>query len=462
MLSVSGCRGIVGATVTPEVVRRYAGALVLWIGATPGRRARVVLGRDGRAGGESLAAAARDALLGAGCDVIDLGVAMTPTVGVMVVDRGADAGLVVTASHNPAEWNGLKPITSKGRAPSAEEALRLNQLFADGKTATGTARRGSVETCVDSAEVHVARVVTALTGLTDSETIRRRRFRVALDSVNAAGSVGGRRLLEALGCEVVHLNAKISGVFPHPPEPLEQNLGGLCRAAIEHRTDIAFAQDPDGDRLAIVDERGRYIGEEYTLALCADAVFGSPKMLGRSGAVLAANMSTSRMIDDIAERYGAQVARTPVGEAHVAAAMAQSGAVLGGEGNGGVIWPDVVMIRDSLVAMALVLALMAREGRALGEIVAGLPSYAIEKRKSPLAPGLGARAASALAQAFPGAAADTRDGVRLDFPSTSHRGKAWLHVRVSNTEPILRLIAEAPTRGETAMILDRAQAALND
>ncbi len=460
MLSVSGCRGITGSTMTPDVVRRYCGAFVAWIGRAQEKRRRIVVGRDGRAGGEPLAVSACGALRDAGCDVIDLGVAMTPTVGVMVIERRAAGGLAITASHNPGEWNGLKPITHEGRAPSPEDIARLNGLFSTGVLAPSATTRGTIESEGRAAQHHVTRVLKALSGVADLDAIRARRFRVVLDSVNASGAAPGRMLLELLGCVLTHLNAEPTGLFPHPPEPIEQNLTGLCDAAKQHAADVAFAQDPDGDRLAIVDERDRYIGEEYTLVLSTLSLLGSPVMQGRKGAVLVANMSTSRMIDDIAERLGARVERSLVGEANVAGAMALRGSVIGGEGNGGVIWPEVVMIRDSLSAMALVLALMTLEGRSLGSIVDGIPAYAIEKRKVPAAAGLVDRAASGLASAFPGAIVDRRDGIRLDMPAPSGRGKAWLHVRASNTEPIVRLIAEAPTRDDAARILDGAETRL--
>jgi phosphomannomutase len=284
-----------------------------------------------------------------------------------------------------------------------------------------------------------------------------------------------------LQCELVHLGADDGGVFPHAPEPTKENLQGLCAAMAKLNADVGFAQDPDADRLAIVDERGEYIGEEYTLALAAESLLSAPgRGRPRGGPVLVANLSTSRMIDDIAAAHGARVVRTPVGEANVVEAMKREKAaghdvVLGGEGNGGVIWPRVTYVRDSLSAMALVLALMARTGKKVSELVASIPAYAIEKRKVDLArkedakpaidklaaaygrggagpmPAGGNRANSETGHRTSGTI-DLQDGIRIDWPDR----RAWLHVRASNTEPIMRLIAESPSAADSRAILDEA------
>lgn len=459
MVSVSGCRGIVGGSLTPGVVARYVGQFGAEVRAgVRGRRARVVLGRDGRRGGGAIAEVARGALAMVGCDVIDLGIAMTPTVGLMVRSMGADAGLVLTASHNPGEWNGVKPITRLGGAPAPDEAAALVERF----------RAGEPE-WVDAGEIggacreehavarHVETVLGALDEVCPVHQIQDRRFRVVVDSVNASGAAFGGALLARLGCDVVQLNADGSGVFPHDPEPLAENLVELGMAVREHKADIGFAQDPDGDRLAIVDSDGRFIGEEYTLVLAAWSLLQS---LGdrAKGATVAANLSTSRMIDDVCARFGASVVRTPVGEAHVVAGMRAHGSVLGGEGNGGVIWDQVVPIRDSLSAMGLVLGLSAQTGKGIAELVEMVPRYAIVKRKLGQPSGGIERFFSAMRSVFPGASEDVQDGLRLDFETPD--GAAWIHARASNTEPIFRLIAEAPTEAGANAILDRAEASV--
>jgi phosphomannomutase len=388
------------------------------------------------------------------------------------------AALVVTASHNPQEWNGLKClIRSTGDdgeidacAPDAKTAADIIARFRAGEQ--GVASEGDVLEEPNAVADHVGCVVGRLgaVGLVVRSRLPWKKTqlpgegrRVVLDSVNSSGAGAGACLLEALGCNgFIPLNADPTGLFPHPPEPVRENLTALSSAVKERSADIGFAQDPDADRLAIVDERGEYIGEEYTLALAAEALLSAnPKSQIRnlkSERVLVANLSTSRMIDDIAAKYGARVVRTAVGEANVVEAMKREKAaghdvVLGGEGNGGVIWPQVTYVRDSLSAMALVLALMARTGKKVSELVAAIPAYAIEKRKVDLARKEDATpAVEKIAAAYREQKVDRQDGVRVDWADR----RAWLHVRASNTEPIMRLIAEAPTAAEARAILDEA------
>lgn len=457
MVTVSGCRGVVGASLTPEVVVRYVGAFVRWLRETRGRDDLiVVLGRDGRQGGDTLRRLAAGALSASGARVIDLAVAMTPTVGVMVGHHGADGGLMITASHNPQQWNGLKAITAEGRAPGPRDAARIVELFQSGQTALARHDEVGVFNADDTAaHVHVARVLKAIGDVVAIERIREQGFKVVVDSVNASGALGARLLLDALGCEVVHINHDQGGVFPHEPEPVAEHLTALSDKTRDVGAAAGFAQDPDGDRLAIVDGDGRYIGEEHTIALCAMALLAG-EASGRT-TLIAVNLSTSRMIDDIAAKHGATVLRTPVGEANVVEGMTSAERVmLGGEGNGGVIWPPVCLIRDSLSAMALTLALLTMEGRSIAEILAETPRYAIVKRKTP-APAAGPEAAlAAAAGCFDGGEVDQQDGVRIDFPER----RAWVQVRASNTEPILRIIAEAPDQAEADRLVDEAIAAI--
>ncbi|MDX2114993.1 MAG: phosphoglucosamine mutase [Planctomycetota bacterium] len=469
MLSVSGCRGIVGKSLTPETVSRFIGAAGRWLrssGAGAANPGRVIVAGDGRLGGAALRGLAAQTLALAGFEVVDIGVATTPTVGVAVLHHGAAGGVTLTASHNPAEWNGVKVISSLGGAPGPADAAEIVRLYHAGEASWATpAGIGAVRTDATAARVHVERVLAALARCADLEAIRARRFRVVLNSVNASGAAGGRMLLEELGCALTHMHADTSGVFPHPPEPTADNLKGMSAAVAGAGADIGFAQDPDADRLAILDGAGRYIGEEYTLVLAARALIGAPAKGGGGGTtgspVLVANLSTSRMLDDVAARFGARVQRSAVGEANVVDVMRRVRSPLGGEGNGGVIWPEIVPIRDSLGAMALTLALMTRERATLADLVADVPVYAIEKRKIELKPGLTERALRAAASMMtgPDVRIDTQDGVRLDFPVQG--GAAWLHVRASNTEPILRLIAEAPQAVQARRVLDDAEAAIS-
>lgn len=455
MLSVSGARGIVGASMTPIVSGEIAAAFGSFLRGGLAKRPTILLARDGRPSGEMLGAAATAGLLAIGCDVIDLGVVMTPTVGVMIDVLGADGGVVITASHNPIEWNGLKCLDQDGLAPPPAKASEIIDRFRSKRFSWADAESMGV---VRHDDRGVAKHLERVLRLVDVDRIRARRFTVVLDSVNGAGCVAGRMLLERLGCEVIHLNGEPTGRFAHTPEPIEANLTDLCAVVASRHGSaspavVGFAQDPDADRLAVIDETGRYIGEEYTLVLAAK------RALDRHGpGALAANLSTSRMIDDLAARYpGATVLRSAVGEANVVAAMKSAGALLGGEGNGGVIVPSVCWIRDSLSAMAMVLDLLAAESIPLSALVASLPRYEMIKHKFELAEVGGVEAIKpALARverAFADCRVNSSDGVRIDFAD------GWVHLRPSNTEPIVRLIAEAGTRERVWELIDEVAVA---
>ncbi len=438
MLSVSGARGLVGQTMTADVARNFAGAFAAHLRSrlAPATRHTLVIGRDGRGSGAELAQAVRAGACANGFDVVDLGIVATPTVGLMIEHIGAVGGIVITASHNPIEWNGMKTLNADGLALPIADANDVIARFRSGKCETSD-HVGTATDRRDGNHVHVQRVLANV----DCAAIRAKHFRVALDSVNGGGSVAGAMLLEALGCELVHLNAANTGTFAHTPEPLEVNLGQLMRAVSEDESiAVGFAQDPDADRLALVDERGRFIGEEYTLALCA------LRLLQRHGhGILATNLSTSRMIDTIAAQFaGSRVVRTAVGEANVVAGLKPVDGIGGGEGNGGFIWPRICWVRDSLSAMALVLEFLAHDGRPISEIAAGIHRFAMVKQKMNLdAIGGSAAVPVALAKvraffaANPQARIDETDGIRVDLAS------GWVHLRASNTEPIIRVIAEA-------------------
>ncbi len=444
MLGVSGARGIVGKTMTPGVARRYAACWGAHLAS--GAVAPVVcLGRDSRPSGPELAAAAAAGLSAAGCRVIDLGVVATPTVGVMIGATGAAGGVVITASHNPTPWNGLKLLDHHGTAPEPDRAAEIIATFRGTSDVETAPSPEPITTESRGTDTHVAKVL----GLIDPMPLRERGFHVVLDSVNGAGVEGGRSLLRVLGCDVTHLGSESSGDFWHTPEPTAENLTGLCDAVRAHAADIGCAQDPDADRLALVDEQGRYIGEEYTLVLAAWRV-----LLDHPGANLVANLSTSRMIDDLAARFGATVYRSAVGEANVAALMRAKDAIAGGEGNGGVILPGITCVRDSLSGMALVLDLMRREAKPLSVLVDEIPRYVIVKEKLELADRADLDPAlSAMQTAFPEATIDACDGIRLDLP------EGWAHLRPSNTEPIARIIVEAATAEAAGGLLERVRVA---
>lgn len=435
MLGVSGLRGTVGGTLTPVVAMQLASAFAVWLKETRkpvGERFRVVFGRDSRPSGPWVRDAAIAALSASGIEVVDLDIVTTPGVAMMVQHLKADAALIATASHNPIQWNGLKYLNADATALPPAEAARLSQLFHEQRAEY--VRVEHVVPPVKNGETHALHIKRVLDRV-DVNGISTKRFKVVLDSVNGAGCVATATLLNKLGCQLVHLNATPDGRFPHEPEPTEKNLTGLAAEVKRQKAACGFAQDPDADRLAIVDEHGTYIGEEYSLALCAYWIMGR-----KPGVVSAANLSTSRMIDDIAARFGGRVVRTPVGEANVVQAMLKEGSIIGGEGNGGVIDPRIVPGRDSLVGMAYVLNLLADTGKTLSQLVAELPRYEIVKTKFECRREDANRAVEAIKKEFANEKVDTQDGIRIDWD------RAWVHARPSNTEPIMRIIAEAPDR----------------
>lgn len=447
MISVSGARGIAGASMTGEVASRYATAFAAMLGTDLGCPPHLCLARDTRPSGGDLSAAVSGSLVQLGCRVTDLGVVATPTAGVMVTALGADGGIVITASHNPSPWNGVKCLDGNGTAPAAANAERIVAAFHEGPSKP-LGPPGELESSDAGHDTHIARVL----GAVDPLPLRERGFRVVLDSINGAGCESGRRLLAHLGCDVVHVNSEPSGDFAHAPEPIRANLGQLMEVVADSNADIGFAQDPDADRLVVVDEHGAWIGEECTLVLAAMHV------LDGGGGDVAVNLSTSRMIDDVVAASGGRVHRTAVGEAHVAAAMREHDCVFGGEGNGGVIYPPIGWVRDSLGGMALVLDLLRERGQPMSAIVAGLPAWSMVKRTMDLSPLGGSDALSGghqhLQAAFEGAAIDVQNGLRIDLP------EGWVHVRASNTEPIARIIAEGHDASAAADLADRAMAAL--
>src|SRR5438128_8192706 len=438
MVGVSGIRGIVGKDLTEEIVARYASAFGLWARE---RKPLVVVGRDARESGPAFERAVVDGLASVGCSVVKVGVVPTPTVQLAVEHHAAGGGIAITASHNPIEWNALKFIGSDGIFLNGADGARVQGLV--GKDGGGRGRRGEVTTDERAVERHLDAVLKL--PAVDVAGIRARKFPVALDAVRGAGGPVRRALLERLGCEVAGINLETDGRFPRPPEPVPENLGGLSILVTRADAALGIAVDPDVDRLAIVDETGVPIGEDYTLAFAMRAAMGGK--VGRGGKrVVVCNLSTSLVVEDAARECGAELVRTPVGEVHVARAILRLAAVIGGEGTGGVMYPALHAGADGPGAAALVLELLARTGRGVGELVAAAPRYAIVKAK--VERGAGSREQgltrvyAELQRRFPDARADTQDGLRLAWRDR------WLHVRPSNTEPIIRLIAEAPSGAE--------------
>jgi phosphomannomutase len=438
MTGVSGVRGIFGDGLDESVAERFAYAFG---GQYHGR---IVVGRDSRRSGKRLADAVISGLRKAGADAVDLGLVTTPGVEMAVIARGASGGVIVTASHNPGEWNGLKFLGPDGVFLDASQGAALLDGYRSTGPLGGISPTGGLDRW-DEANAHHIESVLAL-DIIDADLIAASNFIVCLDAVNGAGGDVCTTLLEHLGCIVKGINTTPSGVFAHGAEPISEHLGELCALVRDTGADVGFAVDPDVDRLALVDDRANAPGEEYTLALAADFLFGK----GLKSAVC--NLSTSRMIDDAAECYGAVVHRSPVGEINVVQAMRALGVEFGGEGNGGIIYPPLHSGRDAVLGMALILQYLAETKKTLGGLVAEFPEYTMVKEKIALGGSDGWR--ETLLGAFPDAVADTRDGVKLTL------GRSWVHVRPSNTEPVVRIIAEAPSRREVDVLLARARSAV--
>ncbi len=447
MVGVSGVRGRVGAGLTPEVIAHFAAAFGAYVRQRgPGRT--VVLGRDSRVSGPMFARAATAALQSVGCDVVDVGVVPTPSVQLAVEDLGAAGGLAVTASHNPIEWNALKFIGPSGMFLDAEEGQEMRALLEREIPRAGWDELGGRSEDAEAIERHLRRIREI--PFLDVEAIRRRRFRVALDCVRGAGGNIFPRLLEELGCEVQAINLETDGLFPREPEPIAENLKELEELVRRTGADVGFATDPDVDRLALVAETGEAIGEDYTLALAARLV-----LRHRRGPVVT-NLSTSRLLDDVAAEAGVPLVRAAVGEINVARRMEAERATIGGEGNGGVILPDVHLTRDAPVAAALILQLLAESDQPLSELAYGIGRYHIVKEKVPRPTQPLDEVYNTLAAALAAPDVDRQDGLRLHWPAE----RRWAHLRPSGTEPIVRIIAEAPTAEEARHLVETLRAAL--
>jgi phosphomannomutase len=446
MVSVSGIRGRVGEGLTPEVVARYAAAFGAWSIAR-GKSRQIVVGRDSRVSGPMFHRIVVGTLQLVGADVIDIGVTTTPGCQLAVEHHEAAGGLMLSASHNPVEWNALKLIGSSGLFLEAGEGAAMRALVEQGTPYASWDALGRVEDDRDVARRHVDAVLAI--EYVDVEAIRRRRFKVALDCVRGAGATVMPMLLERLGCEVVSINMEPDGRFPREPEPIAENLKELERLVRESGADIGLAVDPDVDRLALVSDEGKAIGEDFTLALAARLVLRHRK------GPLVTNLSTSLVVEDAARAAGVEVVRAPVGEVNVAVRMRELNAPIGGEGNGGVILPEVHLGRDAPIGTALVLQLLLEEGRPLSRIVGSLPRYVIVKDKLPRPNASLDAVYGALRKSFPDAAVDTQDGLRLSWPDR------WVHVRPSGTEPIVRVIAEAPDERGAKELVHRSRAPLD-
>jgi phosphomannomutase len=425
-IGVSGVRGVIGEFLTPAVATAFAQAFGTYVGG-----GRVVLGRDTRASGPMLSHAVTCGLLAAGCEVVHVGVLPTPTIQLYVASTRARGGLALTASHNPPEYNALKLFNSEGLFFNSYERSELVDLYHQRafREATNAEIRGCVSDTAAAARLHLKRVLAQV----DVHQIRAKRFRVALDAVNGAGSVMTPGFLQDdLGCELHAISVDPTKVFPRIAEPRPDTLGELSALVQRTGAQIGFAQDPDGDRLAVADETGRVIDNDDVLALAVDAT------LRRFPGDVVVNLTTSSVIDDVARAYGRIVHRTAVGEANVVEAMRSFRAAIGGEGsNGGIIFPAVHLCRDSYTGMALLLERLAETGQPFSALVAALPRYVRRLTAVRFEHGRLGQMIQGLEQEFPEARTDRTDGLKLHVPG------GWVHVRASNTEPLLRVAIEA-------------------
>jgi phosphomannomutase len=433
-ISISGVRGVIGDSLTPTLLTRFAQAFGTYIGPRS-----IVIGRDPRTSGEMVKQAVIAGLLSSGCRVLDVGMCPVPTVQLMVRSQGAHGGLAITASHNPPEWNALKFIGADGTFLGPGLAREMLDIYHQGEYAKvrGNEMRG-VEALTGATDLHIKTILDCLGPLPSSA----RRLRVVLDACNGAGSIVGPQLLQALGVDVITINDQPNGQFPRPAEPLPENLGDLCKAVQEHHADIGFAQDMDADRLAVVSEAGEPIGEDYTLVLAVLHV------LRHERGPVVANLSTTSALDFAAKVFDCPIYRTKIGEANVTETMQREAAVIGGEGNGGVIYPRINLARDSLVGMALILHLLAERDVFLSEILNEFPRLYLIKEKLPCPSHKIAEVLKMVRDVYADSPIDLADGVKVNLPD------GWLHVRGSNTEPIIRLTAEARSREEVEVLRD--------
>ena len=445
MISVSGVRGIVGEGLTPEVVLQFAQAYGSQFG--PGK---IVVGRDSRVSGEMVKNAVWSGLMAVGCDVIDIGIAPTPTTQMAAERPDVCGGIIITASHNPIEWNALKLLAPDGLFLDAEQgAAILNRVKSKEFSFCRWDKIGKIHRYENAIQDHIDTILKL--DIIDVDAIRKRRFKVVADCCNGAGGTILPQLLEAFGCEAVFLNLAPNGLFPRSPEPIPANLSELCQAVKDHRADFGLAVDPDVDRLALVSEKGEPLGEEYTLTLVSKLV------LEKTPGNVVINASTTRAIEDIAEQSGSKVYRTKVGEIHVAKKARKVNAVISGEGNGGVIYPKLHFGRDAPVGIALTLQHLIEYDGSISELHASLPQYQMVKDKKSLPFGLNAqKIVDQLAQQDHTAEIDLTDGLLFLLE------KSWVHVRASNTEPIIRVMAEAPTLNEAKELVEKYKIKLGE
>ena len=447
--SISGIRGTIGGApddnLTPIDAVKFAAAYGTWLKKHIYKnRVKVIVGRDARISGEMVQNLVQYTLVGLGIDVVDIGLSTTPTVEVAVTMEQADGGIILTASHNPKHWNALKLLNSKGEFLNAQEGEEILHIAAANEfTFAEVDALGHITHNDTYIQRHIDAVLSLLP-LATLEAIRKRKFKVAVDAVNSTGGIAIPLLLERLGAEVVPLYCEPNGQFPHNPEPLKEHLSDICAKVVEVKADLGVVVDPDVDRLALITEEGEMFGEEYTLVACADYYLSKKK-----GNVVS-NLSSSRALRDIAEKHGVEYAAAAVGEVNVVTKMKEVNAVIGGEGNGGVIFPELHYGRDALVGVVLFLSLLVEKGITVSALRRSYPAYFMSKNKIQLSSGLNPdKVLHAMQEKYAHEQITTIDGLKIDFPFS------WVHLRKSNTEPIIRIYTEAKTQTEADTLATR-------
>lgn len=446
--SISGIRGTIGGKVgdnlTPLDVVKFASAFGTWLQNTKNKKnLTLVIGRDARISGEMVSSVVTATLQGLGINVIDLGLSTTPTVEVMVPELNADGGIILTASHNPKQWNALKLLNEKGEFISGENGAEVLALAeSEDFNYAEVDDLGTYETRDDAFDIHIKKILDL--PMVDAEAIKSKGFKVVVDAVNSTGGLAIPMLLDQLGCETIKLYCDPNGQFPHNPEPLKEHLGDICELVKKENADFGVVVDPDVDRLAIIDENGEMFGEEYTLVAVADYLLKHKK-----GAAIS-NLSSSRALRDIAQKHDSEYFASAVGEVNVVTLMKEKNAVIGGEGNGGIIYPDLHYGRDSLVGIALFLTYLAKENKKVSEVRASYPAYFMGKKKIELTPEINVDdLLTKMEKEYQNEEVSTVDGVKIDFSEN------WVHLRKSNTEPIIRIYTEAKSQAEADDLGDK-------
>jgi len=444
MVSISGIRGIIGDGLDPIVLVKYTSAYADFCG-----KGKIVIGSDGRITGEMVRNIVVGTLLAKGNDVIDLGVCPTPTVLFNVKKLKAAGGIQISASHNPNQWNALKLLNRSGEFMTPEENISMLKLLNDAdKKFVDWNKLGKLTRYEKGLEDHINAVLKM--NYINTAKIRRRKFKVLLDCVNGAGSYSMPQLLEKLGCKVIKMNCEKTGIFPRLPEPIPENLTATMRAVKKHKADIGIVVDPDVDRLVLITEKGEPFGEENTITQAVKFYLGKKTcMPGRQEGNAVVNLSTTRAVDDVANEFGCKVFRSPVGEANVVQKMKEVKAVIGGEGSGGVILPNVVFGRDALTGTVIMLQHLLEFGRKMSELKKSLPQYFIAKKKIELGSMNPDEVIKTLVEKFRSGKINLEDGLRIDF--TDH----WVHFRKSNTEPIIRCIVEAKSKKDAESLAEK-------